>query len=325
MSYRFVSLAVYCALLIIWFRPPFASGQTKVVISFPARSYSTLPIQIGLEKGFFKEEGLEPVLVQMRGQVAVPALLNGDTQYTLSFSPVLAAILQGAPLKFVGIVTEKPLHYLVARPEIATISDLRGKKVGVQRIGSTDHIVSEALIEAKGLSVQAVKVIVLGFDDAMRVEFMKKGVIDATAGQPPSPMRLQQEGYRVLAGPSDLKVGSPATGVAVTHKRLQENPEEVRRVLRSIVRGIRFIFDQRAESVDIMTRWLGQTRDTAEASYTAIVAAMSPDGSTTDGTMKFTIDSRLRLVDSAKPVSPAQATDFSIVNDIAKRLGVQRR
>jgi ABC-type nitrate/sulfonate/bicarbonate transport system substrate-binding protein len=154
---------------------------------------------------------------------------------------------------------------------------------------------------------------------------MKKGVIDATAGQPPSPMRLQQEGYRVLAGPSDLKVGSPATGVAVTHKRLQENPEEVRRVLRSIVRGIRFIFDQRAESVDIMTRWLGQTRDTAEASYTAIVAAMSPDGSTTDGTMKFTIDSRLRLVDSAKPVSPAQATDFSIVNDIAKRLGVQRR
>jgi ABC-type nitrate/sulfonate/bicarbonate transport system substrate-binding protein len=325
MSNRSISLVVYCSFLHIWFAPSVACAQTKVVVSFPARSYSTLPIQVGLVKGFFKDEGLDPVFVQMRGQVAVPALLNGDTQYTLSFSPVLAAILQGAPLKFVGIVTEKPLHYLVARPEITTINDLRGKKVGVQRIGSTDQIVSEALIEAKGLPVKAVNLIVLGFDDAMRVEFMKKGVIDATAAQPPTPMRLEHEGYHVLAGPSDLKVGSPATGIAVTEKRLKDNPDEVRRLLRSIVRGIRFIFDRRAESIEIMTGWLSQTRDTAEASYTAIVAALSPDGSTTDETMKYTINSRLGLVDSAKPSSPAQATDFTIVKDVARSLGVQRR
>jgi ABC-type nitrate/sulfonate/bicarbonate transport system substrate-binding protein len=142
--------ALYCSLVALCLLPQVASAQLKrVVISFPARSYSTLPIQVGIVKGFFKEEGIEPVLVQMRGQVAVPALMNGETQYTMSFSPVLASILQGAPLKFVGIVSEKPLHYLVARPEIMTINDLRGKKVGVQRIGSTDHVVSEALIEAR--------------------------------------------------------------------------------------------------------------------------------------------------------------------------------
>ena len=322
---RSVRRALYCSLLTFWLVPHALSAQVKrVVISFPARSYSTLPIQVGIVKGFFKEEGIEPVLVQMRGQVAVPALMNGDTQYTMSFSPVLASILQGAPLKFVGIVSEKPLHYLVARPEIATINDLRGKKVGVQRIGSTDHVVSEALIEAKGLPVKAVQIITLGFDDAMRVEFMKKGVIDATAGQPPAPMRLQQEGYRVLAGPSDLKVGSPATGVAVTERRLKENPDEVQRVLRSVVRGIRFIFDRRAESIDIMMQWLGQSRDTAEASYSAIIASLSPDGATTDATMKYTIDSRLRLVDSAKPVTPAEAANFTMVKDIAKNLGVRR-
>jgi ABC-type nitrate/sulfonate/bicarbonate transport system substrate-binding protein len=153
---------------------------------------------------------------------------------------------------------------------------------------------------------------------------MKKGVIDATAGQPPTPMRLQQEGYRVLAGPGDLKVGSPATGVAVTEKRLKENPDEVQKVLRSTLRGIRFIFDRRAESIDIMTQWLSQSRETAEASYGAIVASLSPDGATTDATMKSTIDSRLRLVDSAKPVTPAQAADFTIVKDVARRLGVLR-
>jgi ABC-type nitrate/sulfonate/bicarbonate transport system substrate-binding protein len=319
-------LAVYSGLLIALVIPRVAFAQSKkVIISYPARSYSTLPIQVALMKGFFKEEGLEPVLVQMRGQVAVPALMNDETQYTLSFSPILASILQGAALKFVGIVMEKPLHYLVARPEIVTINDLRGKKVGVQRIGSTDHVVSEALIEAKGLSSKAVKIITLGFDDAVRVEFMKKGVVDATAAQPPSPMRLQQEGYRVLAGPSDLKVGSPATGVAVTETRLKENPDEVRKVLRAIVRGIRFVYDRRPESIEIMMQWLGQNRDTAETSYNAILASLSPDGATTEATMRYTIESRLRLVDAAKPVSPAQATDFMMVNEIAKRLGVPGR
>jgi NitT/TauT family transport system substrate-binding protein len=323
---KVVALAVYWELFfVLAFQPVGFAQSKKVIISFPARSYSTLPIQVAVMKGFFKEEGLEAVLVQMRGQVAVPALMNDETQYTLSFSPILASILQGAPLKFVGIVTEKPLHYLVARPEIVTINDLRGKKVGVQRIGSTDSIVSEALIEAKGLSPKAVKIITLGFDDAVRVEFMKKGVIDATACQPPCPMRLQREGYRVLAGPRDLKVGSPATGVAVTDKRLKDNPDEVRRVLRAIVRGIRFVYDRRAESIEIMVQWLSQDRDTAETSYDAIVASLSPDGATTEETMRYTIQSRLRLVENAKPITPAQAADFALVNEIAKRLGVPGR
>ena len=52
-------------------------GADKVIISYSSRSYAFLPAQIAVVKGFFKDENLEPLLIQMRSQVTVPALLSG--------------------------------------------------------------------------------------------------------------------------------------------------------------------------------------------------------------------------------------------------------
>src|SRR5713226_1415543 len=66
-----------------------------ITISYSSRTYAFLPAQVAVVKGFFKDEALEPVLVQMRSQVAVPALMNGDIQYTLTFGNILTAAIQG--------------------------------------------------------------------------------------------------------------------------------------------------------------------------------------------------------------------------------------
>src|SRR5258706_4273895 len=130
---------------------PRGRAAEKTPISYPSRTYAFLPAQVALVKGFFRDEGLEPVLIQMRSQVAVPAMMNGDIQYTLTFGNILTAAIQGMPFKQLAVLTEKPLHHLVARPDIKTIADLRGKRVGTQRIGGSDHLAAEAVLAAKGL------------------------------------------------------------------------------------------------------------------------------------------------------------------------------
>lgn len=127
----------------------------KVTISYSSRTYAFLPAQVAAAKGFFKDEGLEPVLIQMRSQVAVPALMNGDIQYTLTFGNILTAAIQGMPFKQLAVLTEKPLHHVVARPEIKTVQDLKGKRIGVQRIGGSDYLAAEAILQAKGLELAA--------------------------------------------------------------------------------------------------------------------------------------------------------------------------
>jgi ABC-type nitrate/sulfonate/bicarbonate transport system substrate-binding protein len=79
-------------------------------------------------RGFFKDENLEPLLIQMRSQVTVPALIGGEVNYTLSFGNIIGSAMQGMPFKILAVLTDKPLHSIIARPEIKTISDLRGKK-----------------------------------------------------------------------------------------------------------------------------------------------------------------------------------------------------
>ena len=202
----------------------------KVVISYSSRSYAFLPAQVAAAKGFFKDEKLEPLLIQMRSQVTVPALMSGEVHFTLSFGNIIGSAMQGMPFKILAVLTDKPLHSLVARPEIKTINDLRGKRIGTQRIGGSDHLAAEAILQAKGLDLKDVQFVTLAGDEPVRVEVLKKGLVDAICTVPPGPVRLAREGYNVLGGPKDLKIGSPISAVAVTDSRLKANRQETKKV-----------------------------------------------------------------------------------------------
>src|SRR4029079_10447595 len=117
-----------------------ARAADKITISYSSRSYAFLPAQVAVVKGFFRDENLDPVLIQMRSQVTVPALISGEVNYTLSFGNILAGAMQGMPFKILAVLTDRPLHHIVARPEIKTVTELRGKRIGTQRIGGPNPL-----------------------------------------------------------------------------------------------------------------------------------------------------------------------------------------
>jgi ABC-type nitrate/sulfonate/bicarbonate transport system substrate-binding protein len=78
----------------------------KVIISYSSRSYAFLPAQVAVAKGFFKDENLEPLLIQMRSQVTVPALLSGEVHYTLSFGNIIGSAMAGLPCKILTVLTD---------------------------------------------------------------------------------------------------------------------------------------------------------------------------------------------------------------------------
>src|SRR4249920_2678710 len=240
-----------------------ALGADKVILSYSSRSYAFLPAQIAVVKGFFKDENLEPLLIQMRSQVTVPALLSGEVHYTLSFGNIIGSAMAGLPFKILAVLTDKPLHSLVARPEIKTIAELRGKRIGSQRIGGSDQLAAEAILQAKGIDVKDVQFITLGGDEPVRVEMLRKNLVDAICSVPPGPVRLAREGYNVLGGPKDLKIGNPISAVAATDTRLKTQREETKKVLRAVLRGLRAMHERRDDTIAIMSKWLSQSADVA--------------------------------------------------------------
>jgi ABC-type nitrate/sulfonate/bicarbonate transport system substrate-binding protein len=299
------------------------SAADKVIISYSSRSYAFLPAQIAVVKGFFKDENLEPLLIQMRSQVTVPALLSGEVHYTLSFGNIIGSAMAGLPFKILAVLTDKPLHSLVARPDIKTIAELRGKRIGSQRIGGSDQLAAEAILQAKGIDVKDVQFITLGGDEPVRVEMLRKNLVDAICTVPPGPVRLAREGYNVLGGPKDLKIGNPISAVAATDTRLKTQREETKKVLRAVLRGLRAMHERRDDTIAIMSKWLSQSADVARDSYDSILPSFSLDGGTVDKTYEFAIESRKATVRADKAIPLSQVRDLSLLREVQKELRLQ--
>jgi ABC-type nitrate/sulfonate/bicarbonate transport system substrate-binding protein len=292
----------------------------KITISYSSRTYAFLPAQVAVVRGFFKDEDLDPILIQMRSQVTVPALMSGEVNYTLSFGNILTGAMQGMPFKIMAVLTDKPLHHIVARPEIKTIADLRGKRVGAQRIGGSDQLAAEAILQAKGLDLKEVQFVTLGADEPVRAEMLRKGLVDAICVAPPGPNRLAREGFNVLGGPKDLKIGSPISAVAATDSRIKNNRDETKKVLRAVVRGLRFIHERKEEVIPIMVKWLNQTPEVARDSYDLILPSFSPDGGTVAKTYEFAVDARRSTLKTDKDIPLSQVRDTSLLREVQKEL-----
>ncbi len=231
--------------------------------------------------------------------------------------------MQGLPFKILAVLTDKPLHSIVGRPEIKTLADLRGKRIGTQRIGGSDHLAAEAILQARGIDLKDVQFVTLGGDEPVRTEILKKGLVDAICTVPPGPVRLAREGYNILGGPKDLKIGSPISAVAVTDSRLKNNREETKKVLRAVLRGLRVMHERKEDTIAIMGKWLSQTADVARDSYDSILPSFSPDGGTVDKTYEFAIESRKATVRTDKPVALSQVRDLSLLREVQKELKLQ--
>jgi ABC-type nitrate/sulfonate/bicarbonate transport system substrate-binding protein len=149
------------AFLLFGWRLDIATGQElqKVRISYSSRSNSTTVYQVALARGFFKEEGLEAEMIQMNPRLGGLAVMNGDIEFTTTFGTTLRGIIQGLPIKFVAISVRKTDHFLISRPELKTIQDLRGKRLGVSTLFGTDQLAAEDMMQSKGLNPSAVQVV----------------------------------------------------------------------------------------------------------------------------------------------------------------------
>ena len=300
-----------------------ASAQAeKAMIGYPSRSYNVLVLHVAEAKGFFRDENIEPVLVQMGVGPGMLAVLNGDIHYYWAFSAPVNGIINGMPVKIVAIVN-RLLHEIVARPMIRTPTDLQAKKMGVSRIEGADHLQAKAILRAKGIEVKNIQFINLGGGDPARVLALKKGLVDAIAVSPPNPYTLQKEGYNVIGGPRDLKVGLLASALSTTDQRLKEMPEQVKKVLRALLRGLAFVRENRQETINIMMRWLNDTQEIASASYDVLVSELSKDGTFSDTEIEFSVDQFKMSVGSTKAIPLSQVRDFTILRQVQKELGLR--
>ncbi len=293
------------------------AGKTETVrIAYPSRGVTVLPLRIAQVQGFFHQERLEAELIQMRAGITLTALTTGDLDYGAPLDSLVRAAARGQPLKAVVSFVNKPMHYLVARPQIATVGELRGRTIALNSFGSAEQLTLYAILKSHGIDAEKkeVQIVFLG-DSPVRLEALKRNIVDATMVLIPYVILASNSGLKVLghAG-SFMELSTP--GLGTTDRIVKQKPDQVRRVVRAVVKAMLFMRKNREESVRIIMSWLSLNRDVAEKSYDMALDSFSEDGSPSRKGLMTSIE----LAGIKEDVPLSKVFDFSFLQEVHSEL-----
>jgi NitT/TauT family transport system substrate-binding protein len=239
--------------------PPTAGSQTllKTVQALPVESFGYLPMYVGNQKGFFREEGLELETPIMGSNAALAGLLNGDVDFAVAGSGVRAA-MQGAPLKAILYYYNAVLFEFMSRPEIRSVADLRGKNVGTSSRGSTEEVVSNVFLRAGGLDpARDVAYVVVPAGSQLTTLLAES--IHAMMLGPDLSATAADQGLHALISAEEIAQAMPRpfSGFVAPQASLQTKPDKVKAWLRASLKSLRFVRENPQESGAIVAGILG--------------------------------------------------------------------
>jgi NitT/TauT family transport system substrate-binding protein len=312
---RFQGALVALMLVVSLLGMPWSLHAERITIATPSRGLFEFPVVVAMRKGFFKDEGIDVDKVQMQPALGVKALISGDVDYLLAWGSALRAAVTGVPIKAVVGFAGRPLHVLVARPEIKSPKDLKGKIIGVDSVAGTVDYLSRVAVRHFGMEPEKdVKIIVTG-ESPTRLLALRAGSIDATPIDVAFAVKAEDEGFRRLVYLGDL-IELPLSGIAVMDSKLQSHREQVKRVVRASVRGSRFMKQNRAETVQMLSDYLKITPAQSAKAYDASISSFTDDGIISDKGVQLDVQLTKERLKLTKDIPLSQLVDWSLVKEI---------
>jgi ABC-type nitrate/sulfonate/bicarbonate transport system substrate-binding protein len=294
-----------------------ATGAERIVIGTPSRGLFEFPAVVAMRKGFYKDEGLEADKVQMQPAIAVKALISGDIDYLLAWGSAVRAAVTGVPIKAVIGMASRPLHVLIARPDIKTPKDLKGKVIGVDSVAGTVDYLSRVAVRHFGFEPEKdIKIIVTG-ESPTRLAALHAGSIDATPIDVAFAMKAEDEGFRRLLYLGDV-IELPLSGIAVMEKKLQTQREQVKKVVRASLRGTHFMKQNRAETIQMLSDYLHITPSQAGKAYDVSMSSFTDDGIISDKGVNLDVQLTKERLKITKEIPLSQLVDWSLVKEVNK-------
>ena len=245
------------------FRAGLARAE-KIIFAYPSPSTSFLPLVGGAKESFFDPENLQPELVQIRPAVAIPGLTLGSVDYTTVLGSTIAARMRGVPLVITGVFADKPMDFLVGAKGIASAKDLKGKIIGISALGTATHFLTVRVLKAVGSRPGK------GCDPARGgrrgttlAGARARGLVQASLLGSQGVIEGEKAGLKVIVAAADV---IDESAFRRRQPRPWPNSKKIpsrSRVLRAGLRGLRYVQDNKAGTVDVIQSWYRVEREMA--------------------------------------------------------------
>jgi NitT/TauT family transport system substrate-binding protein len=281
-----------------------------------------LPIWLARETGIFKRNGLDVQVINFTGgPTAIAALISGDVPITQVSAPgVIRSNLYGADVVLIANVAPTLDFWLVSRADIKTPEQLKGGNIGIGRFGGVNDFTLDFLLPKLGLTPGKDVTIRQVGSVPVRLTAVETGQIHATLLSPPSSLLAQKRGLTVLADVAALGMVFQHTSVITTRRFIKEQPDIVRRYVKSHVEAIHALKTDRAAGLKVLDKYFGgmKDREVLEKSYDRSVTddKLPPKPYPSLEGIKTILDGMAKTEPKAKLAKPEDFVDLRFVKEL---------
>ena len=236
-----------------------SAGQTSTLTAFyTAPVVSMAPMWIAKEAGFFKKQGLDVRLVFIAsGPLGTTAILSGDVDVGVigGFAPIRAIAGGNKNLAMIGQTKNRMTGAIVGKKEIASVQDLKGKRLGIDRIGSNPDMFTQASLARYNIDpLRDLQYIQLG-SIGQGIPALKAGTIDAVSTSTPHDLFAQRLGFKVILDITAMKIPLASTVLLSARNTVERKQADLAKFMRAYAEAIHYFLTNKEGTIQIVAKY----------------------------------------------------------------------
>ena len=307
-GYLFGLLVVLASLL-----PSSSVAADKLVGLYSAHAVPYAMPWVADEMGMFKKYDLDFEFVYIpSSSTATAALLGGNVEVgLLGGIGVVNAFVNGATdLVLIGSIKNFMTQSILAKPEITRLQELRGKKIGVTRIGSNTHYFSVQAFRRAGMNPEKDVLFIQTGGDAETLGALFTGRIDAASLLPPADAKAIAQGFRYVVYGPDQAIPFAASTITTRRSVLTKRPQVIARFMRAMAEASKAMHSDRELVLRVMQKKLGiKERSILEPGYATEIKVMEPRLDLKLQVLQVMVDEVAKVNPRAQEIKPQDLVD----------------
>lgn len=295
-----------------------AADKIRISIGNLSGQFMTFPL--AHKRGFLKEEGIDAEIIRVTGGATGAAMSSGDLDYGTGMT--LGGAISGLPVKVVACFVPAPVLAMVARPEIKSVQELRGKTIGISTFAGGSIFAARLMGKHFGLDPDKdMKFVAVGAVESRFIR-LTQGLIDAAVLAPPLDAEAKKLGFNILVRAEDILI-FPETGLVAGIKKIQEKPDEIKRVIKAGIKANRYIRGNRDGTIQFIGEWLKVKKDVATATYDGVVKVYDEEPNVCEKGLRVTIEERKQALKITRDIPFNEVADLSLIREALREMGVK--
>lgn len=309
---------IQIAFLIVLNASAFGQSVEKALITHSSESITTAFLTYGIDRGFYRTEGIDLEFRLLRGELAVGSLVGRkEVDYIYGTGTAFLAAVQGVPIRILANNFKSVLFYLMGGPTVRTALDLKGKKVAVTSLSGSGAASARAALKSLGVNPdREITFIVIGAAP-VRLAAMESGSVEAAIMPVPWNIVMRKKGFRELIFAGSVMPPQPLTGIATSREKLEREPAQVNKVLRGFLATLRAVRNERKEFVNYIAQKFRMEIPAAEEVYERALEILTSDGIIDEPTLRTYLEQVKKETGAKSDVSLADIVDYRWVREIA--------